>query len=52
MHSALHTGDTKVLTSDGRCTGNPNFQGFALAISVNSDAEADKCSPRCRKAAK
>ena len=42
MHSTLQIGDTMVLASDGRCTGHPNFQGFALTISVNSEAEADK----------
>ena len=32
MHAALHTGDTQVLMSDGRCTGKPNFHGIALAL--------------------
>ncbi len=42
MHATLQIGDTMVLASDGRCTGQPNFQGFALTISVNTEAEADK----------
>jgi len=42
MHSTMQIGDTMVLVSDGRNTGQPNFQGFALAISANSEAEADK----------
>src|SRR5476651_937429 len=42
MHSAIRIGDTTVLVSDGRNTGNPNFQGFALTISVKDEAEADK----------
>ena len=28
--------------SDGRCTGKANFHGIALAISVASEAEAEK----------
>jgi PhnB protein len=42
MHSQFEIGDTKVLASDGRNSGQPNFHGFALAISANSEAEADK----------
>jgi PhnB protein len=42
MHSAIKIGDTTVLASDGRNTGNPNFQGFALTISAKDEAEADK----------
>jgi PhnB protein len=42
MHSRIHIGDTAVLMSDGRCTGKANFHGIALAISVASEAEAEK----------
>ena len=42
MHSSIKIGDTMVLASDGRNTGNPNFQGFSLAISVKDEAEFDK----------
>ncbi len=42
MHSQVHIGDTAVLMSDGRCTGKANFHGIALAISVASEAEAEK----------
>ncbi|MGC1588362.1 MAG: VOC family protein [Rhodomicrobium sp.] len=42
MHSQVHIEDTAVLMSDGRCTGKPNFHGIALAISVASEAEAEK----------
>jgi PhnB protein len=41
MHAAVRLGDTQVLMSDGRNTGRPNFEGFALAISANSETEAD-----------
>ena len=42
MHAQFEVGDTKVLVSDGRNTGAPKFDGFALAISANSEAEADR----------
>jgi PhnB protein len=42
MHAALKIGDTLVMVSDGQCAGKPTFQGFALAASVDSAAEADR----------
>ena len=42
LHSALRIGDTMVMASDGRCGGNPSFQGVMLSISVANAAEADK----------
>ena len=40
MHMSLRIGDTTVLASDGRCLGQPNFQGFALSLTVQNEAEA------------
>jgi PhnB protein len=42
MHAALHAGDTQLLISDGRCTGSANFSGIALALSVQTEADADR----------
>jgi len=42
MHTSFKLGDQRVLASDGRAEGKPSFQGFALALSANSEAEADK----------
>ena len=42
MHASLRIGDTTVLVSDGRCSGQLNFQGFALSLTVADDAEADR----------
>jgi PhnB protein len=42
MHADLRIGDTTVLASDGRCQGRPNFQGFALSLTVPNDAEAER----------
>ena len=42
MHAELTIGKTRMLVSDGRCRGKPRFDGFALAITVASEAEADR----------
>jgi PhnB protein len=42
MHAAVHVGDTQLLMSDGRCTGAPNFNGIALALSAANDADAER----------
>jgi len=42
MHAQVQIGDATVLMSDGRCTGNTNFKGFALTIAVGNESEADK----------
>ena len=42
MHMSIRIGETTVLASDGRCLGQPNFQGFALSLTVRTEAEADR----------
>jgi PhnB protein len=42
MHSSIRIGETTLLASDGRCEGKPNFQGFALSLTVPNDAEAER----------
>jgi PhnB protein len=42
MHASLRIGDNTVLASDGRCLGQPSFQGFALSLTVANDAEAEQ----------
>jgi PhnB protein len=42
MHSAFRIGETTLMASDGRNTGNPDFQGFALSINAKDETEADK----------
>jgi PhnB protein len=42
LHASLRIGDATVLVSDGRCGGKPSFQGFALSLTVSSDAEAER----------
>jgi PhnB protein len=42
MHMSFRIGETTVLASDGRCLGQPNFQGFSLSLTVPTDAEAER----------
>jgi PhnB protein len=42
MHASFRIGETQIRASDGRATGNPKFEGFALSLTVKTEAEADK----------
>jgi PhnB protein len=42
MHMSFRIGDTTLLASDGRCTGQPNFQGFSLSLTAPNDSEAER----------
>ena len=42
MHCSFKVADTEILASDGNCTGNPNLQGFSLALQVPSEPEAKR----------
>lgn len=42
MHCRFTIGDAVVMGSDGRNSGQPKFDGFALSLEAKSDAEAEK----------
>ena len=42
MHVSFRVGDANVMASDGHCTGQTNFQGFSLSLTVPNEAEADR----------
>ena len=42
MHASVRVGDATVLMSDGHCTGEIKFEGFALSLTVKEVAEADR----------
>ena len=42
LHAAMKIGDSLVMASDGRCTGQANFHGIALTITATNDAEAKR----------
>ena len=41
MHAQFQIGETVIMASDGRATGNPKFEGFSLSLSVKTEAEAE-----------
>lgn len=42
MHANLRIGETVILASDGRCTGQISFAGFSLSLTVKNVADADR----------
>jgi PhnB protein len=42
MHASLRIGDSTLLVSDGRCSRQLSFEGFALSLVVANDAEAEQ----------
>jgi len=42
MHAVVRIGETELMASDGRCSGQPEFKGVMLALTANTDAEARK----------
>ena len=42
MHASLRIGDTTLLVSDGLCSGQLSFEGFALSLTARDDAEAQR----------
>jgi PhnB protein len=43
MHARLQIGDSTVMASDGRCTGQTAFQGVSLSLTVPNEATAQRC---------
>ena len=42
MHAQFQIGETVVMAADGRASGKTNFEGFALSLTVKTEAEADQ----------
>lgn len=43
MHAEFNVGSTKIMASDGMCTGEPPaFQGISLSLAVDDAATAEK----------
>jgi PhnB protein len=40
MHAVVRIGETELMASDGRCSGQAEFKGIMLALSASTDAEA------------
>jgi PhnB protein len=42
MHAEFSLGDTVAFASDGHCSGKPEFKGFGLSVTAETEAEARK----------
>jgi len=42
MHAAFRIGETTLMASDGRCSGQQPFAGFSLSLAVADVAEAER----------
>jgi PhnB protein len=42
MHAVFRIGDTELMASDGRCSGQAEFKGIMLALTAPTDADARK----------
>jgi PhnB protein len=42
MHASMRIGESVVMMSDGRCTGQMGFSGFSLSLIASDDAEAER----------
>src|ERR1041385_82339 len=40
-HASCKIGESRLMASDGRCTGQPNSQAFGLPLAASSEKEAD-----------
>jgi PhnB protein len=42
LHASFRIGETRVMVSDGNCSGQPNFQGFSLSLTVPTVDQAQR----------
>ena len=42
MHASLRIGNGMLMLSDGHCTGEMKFEGFAVTLTPKDDAEAER----------
>jgi PhnB protein len=42
MHASLRIGEGTLMLSDGHCTGDMKFEGFALTLTPKNEAEAER----------
>ncbi len=52
MHAQFRIGQTVIMTSDGRASGKPKFEGFALSLSLPTAAEVDQAFAALAKGGK
>ena len=52
MHASFSIGNTQLMASDGDSSEGPSFQGFALTLSVESEADANRVFSALKKGGK
>ena len=50
MHASFRIGETTLMASDGRCEGEPRFEGFSLSIHCSGRAKSrERLQRACRR---
>jgi PhnB protein len=47
MHASFRIGETILMASDGRCDGEPRFEGFSLSIVVPDEKSRERLQRAC-----
>src|SRR5512138_2472172 len=42
IHASFRIGGNTIMASDGRCAGQPSFQGFSLSLTLPDETEAER----------
>jgi PhnB protein len=42
MHAAFRIGESTLMATDGRCSGQPDFRGFSQSLTVADETEATR----------
>ena len=42
MHASFRIGDTEIMASDGRCSGEAGFRGISLSLTVADETQAER----------
>ena len=42
MHASLRIGESRIMASDGHCSGKAGFKGISLSVSARDEAEAKR----------
>ena len=42
MHATVRIASSTFFASDGQCEGNPDFEGFSMAIDVPTESQAER----------
>jgi PhnB protein len=52
MHALFTVGESKIMASDGMCSGDMKFEGVGLTLNADNDAEAERVFAALEKGGK